>query len=291
VLVQAIVSGLAIGGTYALIAMGMVMIYRTSHVLNFAHGEIAMFTTFIAFTLLGSPHIPVWGALFLTILSAVLIGVAMEYLIIRPARGRGANEGTYVLIMLGFFLSIQGVASWIWGTGVTRFPKIVTDEPVQALGLVMSASAMITLIVTCVLMLVLYLFFKFSLVGMAMRAMSENLNGSLLMGIRVNRIFLATWGIACAMGATAGLLVVNITYLHPGMMLPLLLKAIAGAVLGGFGSYPGVLLGCMLLALAESLLGIYVSTELKTVFAFLLITVVLLVRPTGILGTKEIYKV
>jgi len=291
VLFQAVISGLAIGSTYALTALGMVMIYKTSHVLNFAHGEKAMFTTFIAFSLLGAPHVPVWGAVLLALLSAVFIGFGVELLIIRPARKRGANEGTYVLIMLGFFLAIEGVAGWIWGTSVHRFPQIISDAPIRFGGLVISTDALVTLLITCLLMVVLYLFFQFTLTGMAMRAMSENLDGSLLMGIRANRIFLAAWGMACALGATAGLLVVNITYLYPGMMLPVLLKAMAGAILGGFDSYPGVLLGCLLLGLAESLIGLYISTELKVVFAFLMITVVLLVRPTGIMGSKNIHKV
>jgi len=289
--IQVIINGLANGSIYALTALGMVMVYKTSHVLNFAHGEKAMFTTFIAFTLLGAPNIPVWGALVLTILSAAMIGFGVEYFIIRQSRIRGGNEGTYVLLMLGFFLAIQGIASYIWGTGVKRFPRIVSDDPVHFLGFVVGMDSIISLVVTLILIVLLYIFFQFTMFGLAMRAMSEKLNASLLMGIRINRIFLVTWGIACGLGATAGLLVVNITYLYPAMMLPILLKAVSGAVLGGFDSYPGVLLGCLLLGIAESLIGAYISMELKLVFAFLMITVVLLVKPTGLLGSKEIKKV
>jgi len=284
-------SGIAAGSIYALTALGMAVIYKTSQVLNFAHGEKAMFSTFIAFSLLKVSWIPIWGALTLTIMFAVFVGFFVEYLFIRRIRERGATHGTYVLVTLGFFMAIQGLAGWIWGTGIERFPRLIADHPVTFFGSSISINSITSFGITCILMLFLYVFFRFTMSGLAMRAMSENLNAGLLMGIRANRIFLITWGIACALGGIAGLLIVPVTYLYPGMMLPILLKALSGAILGGFDSYPGVVIGCLIVGVLESLIGAYVSLELKLVFAFLLITVVLLIRPTGIMGVKEIKKV
>lgn len=290
-LIQVILNGLSAGSVYALTALGMVIIYKTSHVLNFAHGEKAMFTTFIAFSLLKTPGIPLWGALTLTLVAAVFIGFVAEYLVIRRIRNRGATQGTFILLTMGFFMAIHGLAGWIWGTGIERFPRLISDAPVSILGMAVSVDSIFSLAVGCVLMLLLYAFFQFTLAGLSMRAMSENLKASLLMGIRTNRIFLATWAIACVLGAMAGLLIVPVTYLHGSMMLPVLLKAISGAILGGFDSYPGVVIGCLLIGIFEGVIGAYLSLELKLVFAFLLITIVLLVRPTGIMGAKEIRKV
>jgi branched-chain amino acid transport system permease protein len=288
---QVIMNGLAAGSIYTLTALGMAIIYKTSHVLNFAHGEKAMFTTFIAFSLLRVSSIPIWGALLLTLIAAIFIGWFVEFLFIRRIRQRGATHGTYILITLGFFMAIHGLAGWIWGTGVERFPKLISSRPLSFLGTIIGIDSIVSLGVACILMLFLYVFFQYTLGGLSMRAMSENLKASLLMGIRANRIFLITWGIACVLGAIAGLLIVPVTYLHPGMMLPILLKALSGAILGGFDSYPGVVIGCLLVGIFESLIGAYISLEMKQVFAFLLITVVLLIRPTGIMGAKEIKKV
>ncbi|MEW5913997.1 MAG: branched-chain amino acid ABC transporter permease [Thermodesulfobacteriota bacterium] len=289
--IQTIVNGLATGAIYALTVMGLVMIYKTTHVLNFAQGEKAMLTTFIAFSLMATPAIPLWAAVLLTLVAGALIGTFVELAFVRHVRARGATEGTYILIMLGLFLSIQGVAGYIWGNDFKPFPRIISASTIKLGGVVISLEALSILGVTFVLMLMLYLFFQKTRWGLAMRALNENLTTALLMGVRANRIFLITWGIACAMASIAGLMVVNITYLHPGMMLPVILKALAGAILGGFDSYPGVMLGCLLVGVMESIIGVYISTELKMVFAFALITLVLIVRPSGIMGKREFKKV
>lgn len=286
-LIQSLINGLAAGSIYALIALGLAIIYRTSHVLNFGHTEQAMFSTFIAYYFIVSVGINPWLAVLLTISCAMLIGFCQEFLVIRQLRQKKVPPGVQILITLGFYMAFHGMASWIWGVGTERFPRLYPEIQLHITGTFVSLDAVIILLVTCIIMICLYSFFKFTMAGIAMRAMSENLRASLLMGVNVNLIFLLAWGIAAALGAIAGILVVPITFLHTTMMLPVLLKALAGAVLGGFDSYPGIVLGSLAVGVMDSLIGVYVNLELRMVFAFILITVVLFVRPTGIFGVRE----
>lgn len=285
---QLIVNGLALGSLYALTAFGIVLIYKTTDVITFAQGEMAMFSTFVAFTLLTWLHLPFWLALALTLVFAALLGAAVERLVLR--RVQTASVLNPVIVTVGLGLILYGLAGWIWGYEIRTFPAPVEGPPLRGGGLVLSQLNALILVVTLVLMLVLFGFFRYSMVGIAMRAVAQNRLAARLMGIGVDRINALGWGVGTALGAVTGVLIAPLNYLDPGMMGDVAIKAFAAAVLGGLTSLPGAVLGGLLLGVIDSIVG-YQAAELRTTIAFALIVLVLVFRPAGLLGTHAIKKV
>ena len=278
---QLLISGLSFGSLYALIALAMVIIYKTSEVPNFAQGEMAMISTFIAYTLLEvsgqSFAISFIGAL----IFAAVLGVFLEFTVLR--RAKDPNVLSLILITLGFEMILYGLAGWKWGADQRDFSFPVSDFDIINLGpAVASYLNIATVLTTLILMFILFLFFKYTKVGIAMQATQQNPVAARINGIRTNRILSITWALSSLIGAVAGILLAPIATLDPNLMLDPLLKGFASAVLGGMTSLVGAALGGYILGIIENLFGGYVSVEFKSVVAFMIIVLVLCFKPSGL---------
>jgi branched-chain amino acid transport system permease protein len=281
VFLQYIAGGLAAGSLYALAALGLTLIYKTTGVVNFAHGEMAMVSTFVAYLLLTSYHVPYVPAFLGALLFAALLGVIVERSLMR--RVQGATVLTQIMVTLGLFLVLNGAMSTRFFE-VLPFPQPIGGSPLDLAGVRVSLDSLLILGLAAALMLGLYLFFRYTLLGIALRATAQNLHVARLMGVRVGRVYATTWAVAAVLGAVAGMLIAPSTGLYTSFMGDVAIKAFAGAILGGLGSLPGAVLGSLLLGVMENLIAGYVSTELKAAFAFSVILLVLVVRPEGIMG-------
>jgi len=280
---QLVVNGIAIGSLYALVALGLVLVYKTTEVLNFAQGELGMVATFLAYGMMSALGFPFIAAFICACLFGFFLGVLIEFLFLR--RADNPTLLGLIVITLGCEMILYGLASHFGGADTKAFESPISETKVYTIGnVVISQLNLVIILVALILMAALYLFFKFTRVGIAMKAVSQNEDVAKVMGIKVNRIKAITWGIASLLGAVAGVLVAPITLLDPNMMLDPLLKAFASAVLGGIESLPGAALGGWVLGIVENLVGGYISTELKTTVAFLIIVIVLCIRPSGMLG-------
>jgi len=287
---QLIVSGLAVGFCYALLALSMVIIYKTSDVLNFAQGEMAMMSSFVAFLLLDTYQLSFPLGLFLTLLFAAALGAFLEFVFLRPAKDPTVIG--LIIITLGFEMILMGVAGWKWGPDQRSMPfPIPGFETYNFGGLVVSKINFWTIIICSVLIVLLFLFFQYSKVGTAMRATQQNRLVARLMGIRTKRIFSFTWALSSFIGAVAGMFIAALTVLDPPMMMDPLMKAFASAVLGGMTSLPGAAVGGAILGVVENLFGGYVSLAFKSVVAFAIIVLMLCFRPSGLLGKHFVKKV
>lgn len=287
---QLIVSGISIGSIYALVALAMVIIYKTSEVPNFAQGEMAMLSTFVAFMLLvsfGQPFVISFAG---ALLFAIVLGVFLEVVFLR--RAKDPNVLSLILITLGFEMMIYGVASWKWGAEQQSFPFPVSDFDIVNLGsAVVSYLNIATLLVTLSLMLILFLFFRYTKVGVAMKATQQNRLAARINGIRANRILSITWGMSSLIGAVAGMMLAPIATLDPNLMLDPLLKGFAAAVLGGMTTLVGAAMGGYILGIIETLFGGYVSLQFKSIVAFLIIVLVLCFKPSGLFAKHYVRRV
>jgi len=287
---QLIVSGLAVGFCYALLALSMVIIYKTSDVLNFAQGEMAMISSFVAFVLLDTYQLSFPVGLFLTLLFAAALGAFLEFVFLRPAKDPTVIG--LIIITLGFEMILMGFAGWKWGPDQRSMPFPISGfETYNFYGLVISKVNFWTIIICLVLIVLLFLFFQYSKLGTAMRATQQNRLVARLMGIRTKRIFSFTWALSSLIGAVAGMFIAALTVLDPPMMMDPLMKAFAAAVLGGMTSLPGAALGGAVLGVVENLFGGYVSLAFKSVVAFTIIVLMLCFRPSGLLGKHFVKKV
>jgi branched-chain amino acid transport system permease protein len=285
---QLIVNGLALGSLYALTAFGIVLIYKTTDVINFAQGELAMFSTFIAFWLTTRMQMPFVLAFVLTLACAGALGVAVERIVIRPVTN--ASPLSPIIATVGLGLVLYGLAGWIWGYETRAFAAPVSGPPLRLANLVLSQINALILATVALLMVLLFGFFRYTTTGTAMRAVAQNRLAARLMGINVNRINALGWGLGAALGAVTGILIAPLNYLDPGMMGDVALKAFAAAVLGGVRSLPGAVVGGLLLGIMDSVVG-FQYPDLRTTIAFALIVLVLVVWPGGLLGQQEIKKV
>ena len=282
---QYVVGGLATGSLYALVALGIVLLYRTSRVLNFAHGDLATFGTFLAFAMLTAARWSFGAAVGLSLLTTAIVGAAFFFLIIRPAK-ESSLLGK-IVITLGLALVLQGATVVLWGTDTKIFPFPLSETKVYRLwGIVISQLSVGSFAVGLALMAGLYGLVQHTRLGLAMRAVSQDTVAAQVLGIPVKRIFALTWGLASALGAASGILLAPVTLLDPYMMLDPFLKGFAAAVLGGIDSMPGAAVGGLLLGVIESLFAGYISVRFKTTLGFLIIIAVLIVRPEGLFGQE-----
>lgn len=276
---QLVFSGLAMGSLYALVALGLVMVFKSTNLINFAYGQMAMLSTFFGFTLLERFGLS-YGLAFVGALAfSALLAVVVQQ-ILRPAK----NSSSVIVATLALYMVFSAVAGMVWGWDPQSFPSVFTGEPLIFLDIVASQANLFNLAVTVGLMLLMFVFFRFTMTGIAMRALSQNAMAASLMGVSVDKLFILTWALSGILGGVAGFLVAPTTFLDTNMMVVLLLKAFTAAVLGGFTSYPGVVIGGLTLGVLENLVAGYISTDLKDTFSFVLLIAVLCVKPEGILG-------
>jgi branched-chain amino acid transport system permease protein len=286
-LLHQILAGLATGGIYASLALALVMIYQATHLVNFAQGEMAMFTTYIAWSLVNA-GVPYWLAFAATVLLAFLFGVLIERLVIRPVED--APVLAVVVVFIALLLILNSVTGWIYSYTIKSFPSPFPKESV--FGKWLSSHELGAIGVTLVVLLLLYGFFRFTPLGLAMRAAAQNPASARLVGIRVGWMLALGWGLAAAVGAVAGMMVAPIVYLDPNMMGGILLYAFAAALVGGIDNPGGAVLGGFLVGVLENVLGAFViGNELKLSVALAIIVGVLLVRPSGFFGSVHVTRV
>jgi branched-chain amino acid transport system permease protein len=287
---QLIVEGLAIGACYGLFGIAVVIIYKTSEVVNFAQGEMAMVSTFIAYHILTYYQYPFWLAFILTLVFSALLGIFIEFAFLRPAKDPSTLG--LIVITLGAEMLLMGLAGWKWGAEQKEFQLPlsyqVTHEPIP--GIVINDWDMAVFITTGLVMVLLYLFFKYTKLGVAMRATQQNQNAAKIMGIRVERVFSLAWGFSSIIGAVAAMFFASRATLDPHFMMEPFMRAFAAAVLGGLMSIPGVILGGGLMGLIENFFG-YLWPEWKPIVAFVVIILVLCIRPSGLFAKHHVKKV
>jgi branched-chain amino acid transport system permease protein len=291
IFIQQVVSGLATGGIYASLALALVMIYQATDVVNFAQGEMAMFSTYLAWTLLQA-GLPYWVAFCCTVALAFVAGLVIERVVIRPVEN--APILSIVIVTLGLLVILNSTAGWIYSYIQKPFPSPFPGKPIRIGNIVFGAHDLGAIGVTLVVLALLFVFFRYTTLGLAMRAAAQNPVSSRLCGIRVSWMLALGWGLAAAFGAVAGMMVAPVVFLDPNMMVGIQLYAFAAATVGGFSSPLGAVVGGLLVGVTENLVGTYVSfigTELKLTVALAMIIVVLLVRPSGLFGRTVVRRV
>jgi len=283
---QYLVSGLATGSIYALVALGLALIYRSTRILNFAHGDITTAGTFMAFTLL-SLNLHWTLAFVIAIIFGSVLAMAFYFCVLVPAQRREATHLGQIILTLGLGLILQGLVSYFGGTVPQAFPFPLSDIKIYHLGeVVVSQLGLGTFIIGLLACLLFYLLVQKTRIGLAMRATSENLPAAQTMGIPTRRVLAFSWGLAALLGVIAGLFLAPALLLDPFFMLEPSLKGFAAAILGGLNSLPGAIVGGLILGVAESLAGGFISIAFKNTMAFVIIILVLLFRPEGLLGKE-----
>jgi branched-chain amino acid transport system permease protein len=286
-LIHQVFSGLATGGIYASVALALVMIYQATHLVNFAQGELAMFSTYIAWSLIQA-GMPYWAAFFLTAGFAFLLGVAIERIVVRPVEN--APILSVVIVFIGLLVIFNSLAGWIFSYTIKPFPSPFPAEPPFGNRYV-SSHELGSVAITLAVLTLLFVFFRFTPLGLAMRAAAQNPVSSRLVGIRVGWMLALGWGLAGAIGAIAGMMVAPTVFLEPNMMSGILLYAFAAALLGGIDSPGGAVLGGFIVGVLENVVGSLLGTELKLTVALVLIVGVLVVRPSGLFGKVHVTRV
>jgi branched-chain amino acid transport system permease protein len=280
-LAHQVISGIANGSIYASVALALVMIYQSTHHLNFAQGEMATLSTYICLSLINA-GVPYWGAFAIAVVVSFVMGLVVERVLMRPMLD--APPLSAVGVFIGLLLLINAMDGWVFDYVIKPFPSPFGGSN-AVLGGFVSPHELGETAVTLIVLMLVYLFFRFTTLGLAMRAAALNPTSSRLCGVRVNRMLGLGWGLAAAIGGIAGIMVAPIVFLDPNMMLGILLYAFAGALLGGIGSPVGAVVGGFLVGVLENLFGAYVvGTELKLTVALIIIVTVLLVKPAGLFG-------
>lgn len=274
-------AGIATGGIYASVALAIVMIYQATHHVNFAQGEMATLSTFIALTFIQAGF-PYWVAFGATLAVSFVMGALVERLIMRPVQH--APILTHVGVYIGMLLIIGNLTGWVFGYTTKVFPSPFEGGGPMFGGL-LSSHQLGSVGVTLAVLILVYLFFTKTSLGLAMRAAAYNPRSARLVGVRVDVMLALGWGLAAAVGSVAGMMVAPIVFLDPNMMLGILLYAFAGALLGGIDNPPGAVAGGFLVGVLENLAGAYiVGTELKLTVALVIIIGVLVLKPSGLFG-------
>jgi branched-chain amino acid transport system permease protein len=289
--IQVTVDGLAAGSIYGVVALALVLIYRTTGIVNFAQGEMAMFSTFIAWGLIEA-GIPLGFAILLTLVLSFAGGMAIERVIIRPVEG--SDPLALVIVTLGLLILLNSGAGWIWGFNNRAFPSMFGDGRLDIGGVRISWESIGITAMTLGVVGLLFLLTQKTKIGLAMRAVSANPESSRLAGIRVGRTLAIGWGLAAAVGALAGVLIAPSLFLDVNFMGAVLIYSFAAATLGGFDSPMGAVIGGWIIGVTETLAGHYVDfigADLKILVPLGIIITVLLVRPTGLFGSREVARV
>lgn len=281
---EQLIIGLSSGGIYAIMALSLVMIYKSTGHVNLAQGEMAVFSTFIAWTLL-QMGVPIWPAILITVAASFLGGLLLERLVIRPFAQ--SDDLVVVAVFVGLFLGVHSLAGAIWNYEVKPFPSAFSDGSIKLMdNLSIRAHTLGSLLMTGAVLGVTWFFFRYTRLGLALRAAADNQESSRLVGINVSFMLALGWGLAAGIGAIAGVMIAPVTFLDPGIGLAPLIFALAGALLGGITSPFGAALGGLIVGVLEALISAYVpyGIEFRELIALMLIMSVLLVRPAGLFG-------
>jgi len=285
---QVVVDGIADGSVYATLALALVLIFRSTGVVNFAQGEMAMFSTFIAWGL-ADAGVPLWLALLGAFAASFAGGMVVERVLIRPVEG--GNPLSLVIVTLGLFIVVNAAAGWIWGFTLRDFPRIFPGGVVEIGGVSLSVESLGIIGVLLAVVGLLWALFSHTSIGLSMRAAAHNPASARLVGIPVGRMLMLGWGLAALLGAVAGVLVAPRLFLDTNLMAGVLVYSFAGAALGGFDSPLGAVVGSWIIGVTEGLAGTYVDpigSDLKVLVPLTIIVVVLLVRPAGLFGSPEV---
>ena len=286
-LLQQVFSGLAAGSVYASVALALVMIYRSTDLVNFAQGEMAMFSTYIAWMLV-NVGMPFWAAFSLTLVASFVGGMIIERIVIRPVEN--APVLAAVVVTIGLLLIFNALAGWLFTYTLQEFPSPFPDRTL--FGALMTTRDLGVIGVTLAMLVALFVFFRFTATGLAMRAAAQNPESARLCGIPVGRMLAIGWGLAAAIGAVAGIMVAPVLFLDPNMMGGVLLYAFTGALLGGITSPIGAVVGGLIVGVTENLVGAYlIASQLKLTVALALIVLVLVFRPNGLFGVAIVRRV
>jgi len=287
---QQTVAGLAQGAIFGSLALALVLIYRATEVINFAQGELAMATTYIAYqlTLWGLSY---WLSFFLTLLIAFVLGAVVQVVFIRPIQH---SVIAVVIVTVGMFILIDGLVTWKWGADLKFMKAPFGNTVYHAGGVAFSRQDIGVLLVSILSVILLWVLFQFTKLGLAMRAAALRPAAAALVGVRVNWMLAIGWGLAAVLGAVAGLMTEPTQFLQPTMMQAILLYAFAAAVLGGLESPAGAVIGGLALGVFLNLIGQYVgfaTSELRLPIAFAVLLIVLLIKPTGLFGRRQVRRV
>ncbi|MEW5692903.1 MAG: branched-chain amino acid ABC transporter permease [Candidatus Hydrogenedentota bacterium] len=284
---QQIINGLTLGSVYALIALGYTMVYGILELINFAHGEIMMMGAFITFFFISSWHLPLLPASLLSILFTAILGIVIEKVAYKPLRK--SSRLAPLISAIGVSIALQNVAMLIWGTRMHAFslPDFLKDRYISFEDVKITYIQVFILLVSMILMLVLHIFVKYTKLGCAIRCTAQDKIVASLMGINIDRIISTTFAIGSSLAAVAGILIgMYYGVIYPTMGYVAGIKAFTAAVLGGIGNIPGAMLGGVLLGVLESLGSAYISSGYKDAIAFAILIIILLIKPSGIMGGK-----
>jgi branched-chain amino acid transport system permease protein len=288
--IQLVISGISQGCIYGLIALGFVLIYKATETVSFAQGELMMLGAFCGLAAMTFLGFPFWLAILSTIAAMAVFGVLLERIVIRPILGQ--PQFSIVMLTIGIGYVARGLITMIPGIGTEThaLPVPYKDEVFNIGTLVLNAEQLVIIGATATLCLLLFAIFRYSKIGIAMQASSQNQLAAYYMGIPVKTLNGVVWGLAAAVAAVAGLLLSPITFVHANMGF-IGLKAFPAAVVGGFGSLPGAIVGGLVIGIVESLSGFYLPEGIKDVAAYIVVLIMLMVKPNGLFGEKTRKKV
>jgi branched-chain amino acid transport system permease protein len=287
---QLLLAGVAQGCVYALVALGFVLIYKATETVNFAQGDLMMLGGFFALTASVIMGWPYWATILFAVAAMAAVGMLIERLVLRPVLGQPAF--TVVMLTIGVGYVLRGVVTMIpgWGTDTYTFPTPFADGTFKVGEVIFAVQQVAVIGMTAALVTVLYLFFRFSKLGIAMQATSQNQLAAAYMGIPVRRVNMMIWGLSAGVAAFAGILLAPVTFVHSNMGF-IGLKAFPAAVVGGFGSVPGAIVGGLIIGVVEAFAGRYMPEGFKDVAAYVVVLAVLMIKPSGIFGETARKKV
>ena len=292
IFIQLTVTGLAWGSVYACIALGFVLIFKSTDIFNFAQPELMMFGAYIAFTLITTLKLPFVLGFFCTLILMILIGSLLEMMVVRPMVGEPVLA--VIMVTLGLANVLKGLTGLFWGYEELQFPSPFSEEPLIIFGAAINQAEIYTIVATAILLVIFFLFFKYSGAGISMRATAEDTRTAFLMGINVKGVFTASWAIASLVATIAGVFLASFTFLEP-IMGHVGLKALPAMILGGMDSVHGAIIGGLIIGVTENLAGFYLEDYLGSgineITAYVIVLIVMMIRPYGLFGTKEIERV
>jgi len=292
ILFQLILSGVIVGSIYGLIALGFVLIYKATDVVNFAQGELMMIGAYFCYYLIITFHVPFIPAFLMTLLFSALLGILIEFLILRPMIGK--HVFSVIMVTVGLATLLRSLVGLFWGHDTYRFPAPFSDKAIHVLGLSILPVELATALAALVMFILFYLFFKYSKLGLAMRATAFDQKSAFLMGISVRKIFSLSWVLASVVASIGGIFLASVSSLQTNMSI-IGLKVFPAVVLGGIDSVAGAILGGLIVGLTENLAGGYLSkvfgSGVKELSAFFILLLILMIRPYGLFGKKEITRV